>query len=128
MGEKKGFRKGEGRGGVSQRRSASHGSFNSLLLNSLLPLASLPWRTSISSLDNQRLPKNLNCLRVVECISGVDNRAKQLRSEVAFKILINCLDGKVGSRSEASGIAKAGAKLVMEVSNAKASEEIKKSL
>ncbi|KAJ4967977.1 hypothetical protein NE237_014678 [Protea cynaroides] len=54
MEEKKGFRKGKGRGGVSQRRSASHGSFNSLLLNSLLPLASLPWRTSISSLENQR--------------------------------------------------------------------------
>ncbi|KAJ4979348.1 hypothetical protein NE237_010128 [Protea cynaroides] len=47
-----------------------------------------------------RLPKNLNCLRVVECISGVDNRAKQLRSEVAFQILINCLDGKFTEAEE----------------------------
>ncbi|XP_043698604.1 uncharacterized protein LOC122649486 isoform X2 [Telopea speciosissima] len=42
-----------------------------------------------------RLPKDLNCLRVMECISGVDTRIKQLKREVAFQILINCLDGKL---------------------------------
>lgn len=37
---------------------------------------------------------DLNCLRAVECISGVDARSKCLRSEVAYQMLANFLDIK----------------------------------
>ncbi|PIA37170.1 hypothetical protein AQUCO_03000032v1 [Aquilegia coerulea] len=42
-----------------------------------------------------RTHKNLNCLRLVESISGVDSRSKQLRREVAFQCLANFLGAKV---------------------------------
>ncbi|KAL0417673.1 UNVERIFIED_CONTAM: hypothetical protein Sradi_1180800 [Sesamum radiatum] len=42
-----------------------------------------------------RLPCNINCLRVVESIVGVDGRSKQLRGAVAFQFLVTCLDEKV---------------------------------
>lgn len=42
-----------------------------------------------------RVPQDLNCLRIVECISGVNTRSKGLRRAVAFQILINCFDNKV---------------------------------
>ncbi|KAF8395282.1 hypothetical protein HHK36_019225 [Tetracentron sinense] len=42
-----------------------------------------------------RIPKDMNCLRIVECISGISIRSKHLRSVVAFHILVNCFDGKV---------------------------------
>ncbi|KAF4389042.1 hypothetical protein F8388_026771 [Cannabis sativa] len=44
-----------------------------------------------------RVPKDMNCIRVVECISGIDDRSKQLRSAVAFEILIGFFDKKVTS-------------------------------
>ncbi|OVA17974.1 hypothetical protein BVC80_1835g379 [Macleaya cordata] len=47
-----------------------------------------------------RVRKDLNCLRLVECISGVDARSKHLRSEVAFQILLNCIDEKVSDGEE----------------------------
>ncbi|XP_072960120.1 uncharacterized protein [Typha angustifolia] len=42
-----------------------------------------------------RVPKDLNCLRIVECITGVDNRSKHLRSQLALQILMKCFDRKV---------------------------------
>ncbi|XVF20310.1 hypothetical protein REPUB_Repub11eG0187300 [Reevesia pubescens] len=42
-----------------------------------------------------RLPMDLNCLRAVQCISGVDPRTKHLKSAVALQILVNCFDNKV---------------------------------
>ncbi|XWS74353.1 hypothetical protein CRYUN_Cryun02cG0207800 [Craigia yunnanensis] len=42
-----------------------------------------------------RVPMDLNCLRAVQCISGVDPRTKHLKSAVAFQILVNCFDNKV---------------------------------
>ncbi len=42
-----------------------------------------------------RVPRDLNCLRVVECISGVNTRSKLLRSAVAYQILLVCFDNKV---------------------------------
>ncbi|KAI3450624.1 hypothetical protein Pfo_007289 [Paulownia fortunei] len=47
-----------------------------------------------------RLPCNINCLRVVESIMGVDGRSKQLRSAVAFQFLVTCLDEKVCDAEE----------------------------
>ncbi|KAL6506425.1 hypothetical protein OROGR_024606 [Orobanche gracilis] len=47
-----------------------------------------------------RLPCNINCLRVVESIMGVDIRSKQLRSDVAFRFLVTCLDDKVHDAEE----------------------------
>ncbi|XWS29026.1 hypothetical protein CRYUN_Cryun25bG0121500 [Craigia yunnanensis] len=41
-----------------------------------------------------RVPMDLNCLRAVQCISGVDLRTKYLKSAVAFQILVNCFDNK----------------------------------
>ncbi|KAK6271760.1 hypothetical protein POUND7_008843 [Theobroma cacao] len=42
-----------------------------------------------------RVPMDLNCLRAVQCISGVDPRSKHLRSAVAFQILVNCFENEV---------------------------------
>ncbi|KAF3454915.1 hypothetical protein FNV43_RR05363 [Rhamnella rubrinervis] len=44
-----------------------------------------------------RVPKDLNCLRIVECISGVNTRSKHLRSSVAYQILLSCFDYKAAS-------------------------------
>ncbi|KAE8722781.1 putative Shugoshin C terminus [Hibiscus syriacus] len=44
-----------------------------------------------------RVPMNLNCLRAVQCLSGVDPRTKHLKSVVAFEILVNCFDTKVAN-------------------------------
>ncbi|KAL4285412.1 hypothetical protein GQ457_16G011790 [Hibiscus cannabinus] len=44
-----------------------------------------------------RVPVDLNCLRVVQCISGVDPRTKHLKSVVAFEILVNCFGDKVAN-------------------------------
>ncbi|XP_057527187.1 uncharacterized protein LOC130806206 [Amaranthus tricolor] len=38
----------------------------------------------------ERIPRDLNCLKAVDCISGVDSRSKQLRSVVAFQFLTSC--------------------------------------
>ncbi|KAE9445877.1 hypothetical protein C3L33_22237, partial [Rhododendron williamsianum] len=47
-----------------------------------------------------RVPKDMNCLRTVESISGVDARSKQLRRAVAFRILVACLDIKATDAEE----------------------------
>ncbi|CAA7398993.1 unnamed protein product [Spirodela intermedia] len=43
--------------------------------------------TSIAS----RAPKDLNCFRIVECISGVDERTRGLRSQVSWQILTHSM-------------------------------------
>ncbi|XP_020259995.1 uncharacterized protein LOC109836495 isoform X2 [Asparagus officinalis] len=47
-----------------------------------------------------RIPKDLNCLRIVECISGVGSRSKNLRSQVALQTLILCFNEKVSDGKE----------------------------
>lgn len=42
-----------------------------------------------------RIPMDLNCLRSVECISGVVTRSNHLRSAVSYQILLACFDHKV---------------------------------
>ncbi|XP_051134496.1 uncharacterized protein LOC127253772 isoform X2 [Andrographis paniculata] len=42
-----------------------------------------------------RLPCDINCLRVVESITGTEGRCKQLRSALAFQFLLTCLNKKV---------------------------------
>ncbi|OWM73747.1 hypothetical protein CDL15_Pgr026851 [Punica granatum] len=49
-----------------------------------------------------RVPRDLNCLRAVECISGVDPRSKSLRSKVAYQILTAYLDFQAGGPSSFS--------------------------
>lgn len=41
-----------------------------------------------------RVPCDINSLRVVESIIATDSRSKQLRSEVAFQLLLICFDNK----------------------------------
>ncbi|XP_077210588.1 actin protein 2/3 complex subunit-like protein [Tasmannia lanceolata] len=56
------------------------------------------WISSCEKVANSlayRLPKDMNCLKIVECIPGSTTRSKHLRSKVAFQILINCFDTKV---------------------------------
>ncbi|XP_020095759.1 uncharacterized protein LOC109715246 isoform X2 [Ananas comosus] len=48
-----------------------------------------------------RVPKDLNCLRIVECISGLDNRNKHLRSQLALQMLRISFDRKVTNAKEA---------------------------
>ncbi|XP_068643672.1 uncharacterized protein [Aristolochia californica] len=43
----------------------------------------------------ERIEVDMNCLRIVECIPGVNARSKHLRSEVALHILLCCLDTEV---------------------------------
>ncbi|KAL6976371.1 hypothetical protein U1Q18_025157 [Sarracenia purpurea var. burkii] len=47
-----------------------------------------------------RIPRDMNCLRTVESISGVDARSKHLRREVAFQILLSCLHNKATDAEE----------------------------
>ena len=49
------------------------------------------------TLCTYRVPKDLNCIRMVECISGVNDRRKHLRSAVAYQILVGFFDYKVAS-------------------------------
>lgn len=42
-----------------------------------------------------RVPRDINCLRVVDCISRVNKRCKQLRSVVAYQILVMFFENKV---------------------------------
>ncbi|KAK4756145.1 hypothetical protein SAY87_006272 [Trapa incisa] len=61
------------------------------------------WNTSSEKIAKClacRVPRDLNCLRVVECISGVDGRSKSLRSKVAYEILAIYLDAKVANDEE----------------------------
>ncbi|XP_058223813.1 uncharacterized protein LOC131333352 [Rhododendron vialii] len=61
------------------------------------------WNTSSEEVAKSiafRVPKDMNCLRAVESISGVDARSKQLRQAVAFRILVACLDIKATDAEE----------------------------
>ncbi|KAI4322322.1 hypothetical protein L6164_022027 [Bauhinia variegata] len=40
-----------------------------------------------------RVSKDFNCIQAAECISKVNSRSKQLRSEVAYQSLLLCFDG-----------------------------------
>ncbi|GAB2275131.1 hypothetical protein Dimus_009893 [Dionaea muscipula] len=48
-----------------------------------------------------RVPKDLNCLRMVECIPSVDTRGKQLKKAVALEILKLCFHEKIGDAQDA---------------------------
>ncbi|XXG53197.1 hypothetical protein AAC387_Pa03g1333 [Persea americana] len=61
------------------------------------------WLASSKKVANAlayRIPKDSNCLRMVECISGVSIRSKHLRNEVAFQILLNCFEMKATDSEE----------------------------
>ncbi|XP_038895435.1 uncharacterized protein LOC120083668 isoform X2 [Benincasa hispida] len=47
-----------------------------------------------------RIPMDLNCLRAVECISGVDPRSKYLRSTIAYQILLICFENEASNEEE----------------------------
>ncbi|OAY51545.2 uncharacterized protein LOC110613563 isoform X1 [Manihot esculenta] len=56
------------------------------------------WSTSCEKIARTlscRIPMDLNCLRSVECISGVVTRSNNLRSAVSYQILLACFDHKV---------------------------------
>ncbi|KAK9124131.1 hypothetical protein Sjap_013733 [Stephania japonica] len=57
-------------------------------------------RERLSKSLAQRTKKDSNCLRLVECISGVNPRSKQLRSELAFQVLVTCFNSKVSDGEE----------------------------
>ena len=42
-----------------------------------------------------RVPRDMNSLRTVESILGVDTHSKHVRRAVAFHVLVACLDNKV---------------------------------
>ena len=42
-----------------------------------------------------RVPQDMNCLRIVESVSGVDARSKHLRSSIANQMLVVLLEHKV---------------------------------
>ncbi|XP_011620361.1 uncharacterized protein LOC18426041 isoform X2 [Amborella trichopoda] len=55
------------------------------------------WKVSSEKVSDSlacRIPKDMNCLRIIECIPGSNTRSKHLRREIAFRILINCLNVK----------------------------------
>lgn len=55
------------------------------------------WKTSCNEIGKSlacRVPRDLNCLRAVECISGISTRSKQLRSAVAYQFLLVCFHDK----------------------------------
>ncbi|KAK4607555.1 hypothetical protein RGQ29_001417 [Quercus rubra] len=61
------------------------------------------WKTSCNKIAKSlacRVSRDLNCLRAVECISGVNTRSKQLRSAVSYQILLVCFDNKACDEEE----------------------------
>ncbi|KAG7572802.1 hypothetical protein ISN44_As09g011550 [Arabidopsis suecica] len=55
------------------------------------------WVSSCKRIANSlasRVPQDMNCLRVVESVSGVDARSKHLRSSIAHQMLVVLLDHK----------------------------------
>ncbi|XP_050214432.1 uncharacterized protein LOC126665631 isoform X2 [Mercurialis annua] len=55
------------------------------------------WSTSCIKIARTiagRVPRDLNCLRAVECISGVGIRMNCLRSAVSYQILLACFDNE----------------------------------
>ncbi|KAG7568320.1 hypothetical protein ISN45_Aa04g011490 [Arabidopsis thaliana x Arabidopsis arenosa] len=55
------------------------------------------WVSSCKEIANSlasRVPQDMNCLRVVESVSGVDARSKHLRSSIAHQMLVVLLDHK----------------------------------
>ncbi|XP_023881847.1 uncharacterized protein LOC111994205 [Quercus suber] len=61
------------------------------------------WKTSCNKIAKSlacRVPRDLNCLRAVECISGVNTRSKQLRSAVSYQILLVGFDNKACDEEE----------------------------
>ncbi|KAJ7947878.1 Actin protein 2/3 complex subunit-like protein [Quillaja saponaria] len=55
---------------------------------------------SIAKFISSRVSIDINSLRTVECISGLDTRTKQLRSAIAYQILLVCFDNKVAGGDE----------------------------
>ncbi|KAK2978813.1 hypothetical protein RJ640_015246 [Escallonia rubra] len=61
------------------------------------------WHTSSEEVAKSiacRVPCDINCLRAVGTVSGVDPRSKHLRSRVAYQILLTCFGNKVASAEE----------------------------
>ncbi|XP_004287554.1 PREDICTED: uncharacterized protein LOC101295940 isoform X2 [Fragaria vesca subsp. vesca] len=61
------------------------------------------WQSSCEKIAKSlacRIPKDVNCLRIVECISGAKTRSKLFRSVVAYQILHSCFDYKARDEVE----------------------------
>ncbi|KAB2606644.1 hypothetical protein D8674_006361 [Pyrus ussuriensis x Pyrus communis] len=61
------------------------------------------WDSSCEKIANSlacRVPKDVTCLRIVECISGVDTRSKLFRSAIAHQMLLSCYDHKAPNDEE----------------------------
>ncbi|KAJ0083211.1 hypothetical protein Patl1_30579 [Pistacia atlantica] len=61
------------------------------------------WNTSCEKIAKSlahRVPLDLNCLRTVDCISGVNIRSKHLRSAIAYQILVHCFDNQASNEEE----------------------------
>ncbi|KAL5765686.1 hypothetical protein ACOSP7_016303 [Xanthoceras sorbifolium] len=61
------------------------------------------WNTSCQKIAKSlalRVPRDLNCLRTVDCIAGVNNRSKHLRSTVAYQILLVCFNNEATREEE----------------------------
>ncbi|VVA92874.1 unnamed protein product [Arabis nemorensis] len=55
------------------------------------------WVSSCEEIANSlasRVPQDINCLRIVESVSGIDARSKLLRSSISNKMLVVLLDHK----------------------------------
>ncbi|KAK9940019.1 hypothetical protein M0R45_016697 [Rubus argutus] len=61
------------------------------------------WESSCEKIAKsiaRRIPKDVNCLRIVECILGANSRSKLFRSAVAYQILLSCFDYKAQHEEE----------------------------
>ncbi|XP_037492639.1 uncharacterized protein LOC105628018 isoform X2 [Jatropha curcas] len=61
------------------------------------------WSASCEKIAREvacRVPRDLNCLRAVECISGVGTRNNDLRSAVSYQILLVCFNNKATNEEE----------------------------
>ncbi|KAJ0020681.1 hypothetical protein Pint_32058 [Pistacia integerrima] len=61
------------------------------------------WNTSCEKIAKSlahRVPLDLNCLRTVDCISGVNIRSKHLRSAIAYQILVHCFNNQAYNEEE----------------------------
>ncbi|KAJ8749952.1 hypothetical protein K2173_013867 [Erythroxylum novogranatense] len=61
------------------------------------------WSTSCVNIAKSlacRLPRDLSCLRAVECISEISTRSNHLRNVVSYHVLLVCLDNKAPNEDE----------------------------
>ncbi|KAL9258306.1 hypothetical protein AKJ16_DCAP16028 [Drosera capensis] len=89
---------------LDQRLLGLSSIMNESLISAINYFTDEEWDNSCQSVAKslaERVPRDLNCLRTVECIPSVDSRGKQLKSATAFEVLKLCFQEKIDNAQDA---------------------------